>query len=113
VVARCRASSFLPKMLGSTPGPPSVTAAAAGSGIGVRGRCAVTSRARRRSSVTQEPSASCANLPRSEISPIGTVLASGGAKGNSYPHNAHPFDDSIIQSFPGPRLPDFRSNTVR
>ena len=39
----------------------------------------------RRSSATQEPSANRANLPRSEISPLETVLASGGATGNSYP----------------------------
>ena len=55
----------------------------------------------------------CTNLLRSDISPLETVLTSGTAKGNSYPYNAvHPFNDSIIQSFPSPRLPNFRSNTV-
>jgi hypothetical protein len=56
---------------------------------------------------------SCANVLGSEISPLETVLTSGGAKGNPCPYNAiHPFNDSVIQSFLSPRLPDFRSNTV-
>ena len=49
---------------------------------------------------------SCANLFRSDISPLETVLTSGGAKGNSCLYNAvHPFNDSIIQSFSSPACP--------
>jgi len=65
-------------------------AVAVGPAVGVSARCAVTSPARRRSSVTQEPSASCANLPRSEIRPLESTLTSGGAKGSPYPFSHIP-----------------------